>query len=282
MRSFEECKKIFDALYMADCSGSSEKAWCVTAYRMKWLSVVVHLLYPEIKPHLHRYYLNDKREVMDGDWEIEDCGDFLLQSSLLNGEVPDYALCYMAHSPFWDISYDNTVIGTEEKGTSGQEELNASQFLKGRFGDILEELFIDDMDIIMERELMDVFELYSTNEVADDLCVIKSELFPYVKKEKMVAGEECKKKIEAVEKAYGIIAGWLGINEVHFSTTNAGYFFTTDESAEASEGLYGGYGALDFEPSIIICGELIEAALFEIHDLYPFLPEHIVKRRLNK
>ena len=285
MRTFAECKKIYETLYHADFEGTKGKDFCVTALRIKWLSSVAHFLYPTYYKNVHQYHLTDEGKVMDGSVDIEDAGDYLLQACLINGEVADYALCYMKHSPFWDISYDYAQIkSTDEYGMDeemNEVEMEPADFLKGRFGCFMEDVFEKDMDVLKSKELQNLFDMYVDGEVTDEICAIKSELFPYVEKAKAIAGNECKEMIDTVDEAFKTIRSWQGISEVHFDTPKAGYFFASDESSDIYEGWYGTYGALDFDPSVIICGELIEAALFEIHERYPFLPEHILKRRMK-
>lgn len=281
MRTFAECKKIYDMLYHADLEGMYGKEATVAFFRTKWLNILAMNIYPEYNKHIHQYHLSEEKKLMDGNYELEDCGDYLMQFSVLNGEAADYALCYMKNSPFWELIYDYAKIyNPDEYGYEVDEtEMEMEEFLKGRLGSFLEDAFEEKE--ILGKELLDVYELYSTAETTDELCGIKTELYPFVKMAKEVAGEDCKEMILALEQAFLTVKGWLGINEVHFSTDKSGYFIVTDSSSDIMSGYPGYYGALDLDPAIIICGELIEAALFEIHDKYPFLPEEIVRRRMK-
>lgn len=292
VRTFAECKKIYKLLNQVDFDGLSGKDWCVAALRIKWLSVITNIIYPQYKNGVHRYHITEEMRTMDGNIDIAECGDYLLQCGIINGEVADYALSYMSHSPFWRVTYDYArVYSPEEDGEYDYEEMeksrtemDAASFLEPSFECFFEEgFFKSEQRYLKADKLLEVFELYEESEVTDELCAIRSDLYPYVKKAREVAGEDCKEIFKYIELAYRTIRNWLGLCNVYFDTPKAAYFFAADGSASIYEGWSGYYGALEFDPAIIICAELIESALFEIHSKYPFLSKEILdKKEVNK
>lgn len=278
MRTYEECVKLYTLLKSLDTYFESEE-WSMVNFRLKWVSAVARSLYSS-NSKLYKYTLELGDGYFYSDYfgdtveDAYDC-DYMQEYSLLSGTVSDYTLSYMEKSPFWRVEYDSTFIyslsevGMDEDAENAE---NAIQLLKHIHPGFMEEVYEK------PEHLEVIFNMYGYDEDADEgLCYIKSLLYPYVKKAKEVAGG-CE-EIMVIENAYSTIEKWLGGGGYIFSTDKAGYFLLPDNSA----GLWGGYcygdGAVGFDPAIIICAELIEAAMFRIHDRTPFLPEDILEKR---
>ena len=277
MRSFEECKKIFDMLKPVDFSEGFPEAE-VIAFRTKWYSSLSKILYPGYVKDFNDYFLDSQGEIMEGKFPLRNTGDYYSQASLGISYICDYALCYMEKSPFWEVTYES--CGMEEEG---DEDMPFYLFLKKRFGDFFEKKLYQkpkDMIFAYEHPLYELYGFYENYEIADEMSAIRSSLYPYLEKASRIAGDEFKQHVRYAEEAFGVIEKWL-CSMLHCSikTKRYGYFFCSDDSSSVYN--YGDNfgGAHNFCPEVIICAELIEAALFEIHEKIPFLPRRILDMR---
>lgn len=212
-------------------------------------------------------------------YSMEDVGDYITQTAFNQSYIGYYALIYMDHSPYWETSMEWCGMDFSEEGEI-EKELPFYEFLEKRFGTFLEShLYVPPEEELLSHEhpLYDLYGMFDDYEVADDMCVLKCLLYPYFSKAKKAAGNGFKEHVEYMGQAFSIIKGWLGINNCVVETEKYGYFFLADGSADAYNELGG--GTLSFYPEVIICAELIEAAMFEIHEAVPFLPQELVVMR---
>lgn len=267
MRSFEELKSIFDILATCNEPVSLETDKMLLV-RFKWITAIAGKLYPGTVKGSFDAFVNDYGEFMyEGlGMETEDL-IYLYETSLLQGNLDSYVLYYMNQSPLWDfrISY----LGIDDYAS----KMPFLSFMKCSFDEFFEEKLYN-----MEEEghvLRPVYDMFDKdNEPMDDVCIIKSSLYPYVEKLKGIVSGEHAEYIAYLERAYKVISDWMFGEDYHFATDKYGYFACCDASSFAS--CYGASGgAIDLKVAIIICAELIERAMFDLNEIYHFLPNQL-------
>lgn len=204
-------------------------------------------------------------------YSIEDDLDYISQSKLTCSFLPDYVLVYMYESPFWDVKIANLYVDDfedyldkDEKGDSVVGE----KYIRRWYGDFFEE------EVYASEELFDKITsfYYVGSDFTDDLCVIKSSLFPYLDKFKKAGEKEYPEEIRYLEEAYNVIGAWMMGVDDFFQTEKNGYFFSTDNSDES---LGYGEGCIVHNRAIVVAAELIEEIMFYLDNIYHIFPEDI-------
>lgn len=284
MRTFKEAAEIFDMLGDVDFSLSRNGEMYHICIILKWLSVLSQKIYPDRKHNdISTYILSEYMTLMDGRYTAEEAGDFIYQTSIGYSSMDSFALVYMFESPYWELNYDRLIKYDDGYDNVDETILSPKEFLMRRKGGFIEDeiLLLPDNEL-SQHPVMELYNMYEYAEMGDDMIGIRSILFPYLAKAKSVAGEEFRKHVSYMEKAYNVIGDWL-YNGTYckFTSDKYGYFFHTDGSYDYYDYGYG-LGCLEFDCRIMIAAELIEASMFEIHERYPFLPQEILLMKTER
>lgn len=285
MRTFKEAAEIFDVLRESEAEDYGAGEVCTVSTILKWTEAVSRKLYPQLykQTKFNSYHLNNEGCFMDGSQSVEEDGEYIRMASVAQSDIPDYALVYAMNSPYWKMDFDYLNLEEGIYSEDGNEnDMPMLDLLKRRFKGFIEEELLGDLGIAEEHHpLYSLYGMFEKDmDVADDMCGIRSILYPYLRKAKLVAGKEFFKHIDYIERAFSVLGKWLnnGVS-VCVEGSEYTYFFCSDGSSDVyCYGMKCG-GAIDFSYEVIIAAELIESAMFEIHEKYPFLDERILSLR---
>lgn len=225
------------------------------------------LAYPDIV--VDRY-----SDIMYEGYPVDEYLEYIMESKITSGILPDFVLTYFDKSPHWDIAvrclyvdWDEDYVKEDKKGFHYIDK----EYIQNCYEDFFEE------EVYENEEFMNkVISYYDVGaDFTEDLCIIKSSLYPYLKKFEEVAKTDYPDEVKLLKEAYAVISAWLNGRDVDFQTEKYGYFLSSDDSDESY-----GYtrGCILHNRAMVVAAELIERIMFSLDEIYHILPGEILRK----
>lgn len=274
-RSFKELKFLFDALdesYSLNSDSCQEFAF-VFLMHLKLTAILCNKIYPSMELGFPDITMNGYKDIYYGGIRPDDDLEYIVESKLGCSCIPDYVLAYFMRSPHWDVRVRSLYLDTSDDYVcnDGDSFYVGEEFVRHSYGDFL------DKEIYEDKNNMEKIErCYEVgDDFTDDLCVIRSDLYPYIPLFKKAAGRRHREKFLYLDKAFRVIRRWLNGFSFEITTSKHGYFFCSDDSDEN----YGAVmGCIIHERAMVVAAELIEEIIFSLDAEYHLLPEEIKRK----
>lgn len=239
-------------------------------------------------------------ENLTDEYDILQTGELITHEGIMGSLLSNTLFTYYNDSPFWDVFMVNASIDNMDLMMLGYEDVEDSVYdisdLQDNdsydFVELMEQLFFYKDSCFFERASLDVMDAknaspldYFTvgeNEASDECVALRSFLLPhYLKIDKSRIHKEHLPLVAIVEHMISVLSDLFGTGSVRIlePELEASYFVCFSGITNAS--FCFPYGTYALKKEVLLAGMLLDEALLSLNTHYHFLPEAVLKRRVE-